>query len=245
MPILLHALLGARRTRLVALISLAVGLVIMLVVFGGLFSIANQIKTGVSDASHAPASAPSTSSAPATAHVAVAYHATPGYREVTGPGFATEYPAGWRHVTRSITHKGLHVSAYVFVSGQQMPDGYEIPPAGEVSLTMVAYPLSAVAKVDHDWATQTPGEFLLYNVGFPKGYKQLGRISPDSASTLDGAPAATLAISYIYHGQGNVQIDTVARHGKEVYFMETDSNAAKAKLADGALGQLMAGWQWR
>ena len=248
MPILLNALLGARRARLVALVSLAVGLVIMLAIFGGMFSFANRIKGAFSSQ---PATvphvtvAPHATIAPTTAHVPVAYHAAPGYREVSGTGFATEYPAGWRGVIKHAVHKGWHGTSYEFVSGRRLANAYSIPPAGEVALTMDTYPIAALAKEDPHQATQTPEEFLLYVVDFAKGFKHVGRVSPDSASTLDGAPAATLAVSYIVDGVPNVQIDTVARHDGEVYFMETDSTPATAKRADGVLGQVMAGWQWR
>lgn len=242
MFILLQAVIGARRARLVALISLAAVAAVFVAVAGGLFSVASQVKSAVSAAS---AAAPHAGSVPTTAPAKLVYHATPGDRVVTGPGFVTEYPAGWRHEVKTFSHKGLHATRYLFESGHRMPDAYGIPPAGEVAVTMIASPLAAAAKADPHQATQTPEQFLLYTVGFPKGYKQLGRVSPDSASTLGGGPAATLAISYVYHGLGNVQIDTVARHDGQVYFLEADSDPADAKLADGVLGQVMAGWQWR
>ena len=200
-------LLGGNRTRLLLLVALAVVAAGALAVSGGVFTSANQVAGARSGPS---AAAPSAGGVRTIAPVKIVYHAARGYREVTGPGFATEYPAGWRHEIRHLTVKGIHGVTYAFVSGRRLPDAVGIPAAGQVALNMEIYPVASMVKDDPHQATQTPAQFLLYNVGFPKGFTRLGRVSPDSASVLDGAPAATLAVSYVYRGVANVQIDTVA-----------------------------------
>jgi hypothetical protein len=245
MTILLHALLGARRARQVVLISLALALVTMLVVFGGLFSIAHQIKSGFSDATHARASVPSTGSATTTAPVKTVYHAAHGDRVLTGPGFVTQYPSGWRRWIKHTRVNGKPAWAAVFSSTHRVVGSTPRPVRGQEVMMVIEYPMSAKLKQDPDANSQTATEFLLYSIGLPKGAKQLGRVSPDAPSTLGGVSAATLAVSYVEQGQGVVQIDSVARHDGKAYVLASYSQASVDRVADAALGQVIAGWQWR
>jgi hypothetical protein len=63
--------------------------------------------------------------------------------------------------------------------------------------------------------------------------------------TLAGASAAEESNEYVYRGRGNIQVDVVARHAGEIYFIELDTELTRIAEGEASFSRLLDDWRWR
>jgi hypothetical protein len=81
-------------------------------------------------------------------------------------------------------------------------------------------------------------------VGTPRVATDVVASEPARAAVLDRADAATLAFSYRYRAQRNVQSDLVALHGDRLALIEVNVAPALQPLARRVMRKIVADWRW-
>jgi hypothetical protein len=165
-----------------------------------------------------------------------------------GSSFTTSYPAGWRMTV----HHADGIAEYQLSSTAATPDGYGIPPAGTIAITIGEVPAAVVAShpltggaPDLSAGSQDATELLPNVVGTPAGALNESITTAGHPTTLDGIDAAAIVYAYSNSGLQNVQSDIVARRGTEIFNAELDTEPSLESQGNAALATIIADWHWK
>ena len=159
---------------------------------------------------------------------------------VSGPGFATQFPAGWQNAKTS-SHG---VTTFVLRTPGATVDEVSIPSAGGVAVTIGTMTTTTFRRQFHRSAPSRPTALTRLLIGYPRAAHRV-RSKGVHSTTLAHRRAARAGFTYTYKGRSIVQRDVVARRGHRIYWIELDVDAANEAAGEAARRTVVGGWRWR
>ena len=173
-----------------------------------------------------------------------------------GGSFTSTIDARWKVVVRT----GLRgFETLTLTSTAAALDQQGVPPAGAIGITIIESPVSALSqhasaspRLEVREAQATGGAIQAEQaialmsrvVRTPAGAQGVEHSGLPRFRTLSGASAAEESYEYLYGGRGNVQVDVVARHGGEIYFIDLDTELARIVDGEASFSRLLRDWRW-
>jgi hypothetical protein len=174
-----------------------------------------------------------------------------------GGSFTSSIDARWTVVARKGSRGSESLALSSTVAGL---DAEGIPPAGAIGITIIESPsfalrrrarlgpLRAVQEVQPTGGgTRAEQAIALMSqvVRTPSSAQGVVHSGLPRFRTLSGASAAEESYEYVYDGRGNIQVDVVARHAGEIYFIELDTELARIAQGEASFSRLLHDWRWR
>jgi hypothetical protein len=174
-----------------------------------------------------------------------------------GASFTSSIDARWTVVARKSSHGSETLALSSTAAGL---DSEGIPPAGAIGITIIESPSLALRLGAHLGPRRAVQEVQPTSGGTraEQAIALMSRVvrAPASAQgvvhsglprfrTLSGASAAEESYEYVYGGRGNTQVDVVARHAGEIYFIELDTELAWIAQGEASFSRLLHDWRWR
>lgn len=158
---------------------------------------------------------------------------------VTGDGFTTTLPAGWT----SHDYASLGGRAWGFASPGASTNKLATPTPGGIGVTAW---VAKAAKVEHRLGSlpSSPSRLVAKLTGVPHGAKHAKITSKPHPTTLAGAKAGTMTLTYTLGSRSIVQRDVAVRRGSKLYEIELDVDAANAAAGRQALQAILAAWRF-
>lgn len=158
---------------------------------------------------------------------------------VTGDGFTTTLPAGWT----SHDYASLSGRAWGFASPGATTDKLATPSPGGIGVTAW---VAKTSKVEHRLGSlpSSPVRLVARLTGVPQGAKHAKATSRPHPTTLAGAKAGTMTLTYTLGSRSIVQRDVAVRRGSKLYAVELDVDAANAAAGQDALRAILAAWRF-
>ena len=157
-------------------------------------------------------------------------------RKLRGPGFSTIVPSKWK-IQRQ---KGAGTRVYHAVAPTNKPN----VAVNSMTLDVIVASVKSLERQLGHKLPASPEELVGQMVGGPQG-TQAQVLVPTRSTRLDGAPAASVVLQYIYNNAMIVQSDTLCvRHGR-VYVIELHIDTVMQFQGLPVLAQARSHWHWR
>jgi hypothetical protein len=158
-------------------------------------------------------------------------------RKLRGVGFSTIVPSKWK-VDKG---KGRDPRVYRASSPGARPNvAVNSAVLGVIVTTETTLERQAGRKLP-----SSPEELLGLVAGAPGDAQNLQVVAPTRGALLDGAPAASIAVSYTRAGASVLQTDTVSVYRGRVYVVELATDISIQIDALHVLAQARSRWRWR
>jgi hypothetical protein len=159
---------------------------------------------------------------------------------VSGPGFATQFPAGWQNAKSS----SGGITTFVLSTPGTTIDEVSIPSAGGIAVTIGTMSTRTFRRQFHRSAPTRPIALARLLIGYPRAARNVKSKGLHS-TRLGHRRAARAGFTYTYQGRAIVQRDVVARHGNRLYWIELDVDQANVGAGEAARRTVVGGWRWR
>lgn len=168
-----------------------------------------------------------------------------------GGSFMSAIDARWTVIARRGSRGSETLSLSSTAAGL---DAQGIPPAGAIGITIIESPASALKvrgrTAPRGQAREAQGTaeqaiaLMARVVRTPASAQGIEHTALPRFRTLARASAAEESYEYVYDGRGNVQVDVVARHNGEIYFIELDTELARITDGEASFSRLLGSWRW-
>jgi hypothetical protein len=157
-------------------------------------------------------------------------------RKLRGPGFSTIVPRKWK-----IKHqKGAGTRVYHAAAPTNKPN----VSVNSMALDVIVASAKTLERQLGRKLPASPVELIGQVVGGPQG-TQAQVLVPARATRLDGAPAASVVLQYIYNNAMIIQSDTLCvRHGR-IYVVQLEIDTVMQFQGLPVLERARSHWRWR
>ena len=158
---------------------------------------------------------------------------------VAGDGFTTTLPEGWT----SHDYASYGGRAWGFASPGATTNKLATPSPGGIGVTAWVAKASAVER-RLGRLPSSPSRLVAKLTGVPKDAKRVRRTSKPHPTTLAGAKAGTMTLTYRLGQRSIVQRDVALVRGGKLYEIELDVDRANAAAGQAALRAILAAWRF-